>query len=497
MKLRPHHAADFYKWGHREQYPDDTRLIYSNFTCRGDRHANVLPDFDHKTVVFGLQGVIQWLLIDKWNADFFQKPHDEVVGSYRRRLQRSLGTAAPDVSHLSALHKLGRLPITIRGLREGSRVPLRVPLYTIRNTLPEYFWLTNFLETQLSAELWKPLTSATTAFEYRRLLDHYTELTGSAPEFVPWQGHDFSMRGMSGIHDATSSGAGHLTSFWGTDTATACDYIDDYYMGMSLPDDYIVGGSVPATEHSVMCAGGKVDELGTIRRLITVVNPTGPVSIVSDTWDFWRVLTEYLPQLRDAILARDGKVVIRPDSGDPVKIICGDPDAPHGSPAWYGAVQLLWQTFGGTLTRTGHKLLDPHIGLIYGDSITLERATRILQRLHEMGFASGNMVFGIGSYTYQAVTRDSFGTAIKATFANVGGVEYELLKDPVTDDGTKKSATGLLRVESVDGEFVLRQQQTWEQEAGGEMVAFLEDGAVRGQENIAEIRWRLHEGRFS
>lgn len=149
-------------------------------------------------------------------------------------------------------------------------------------------------------------------------------------------------------------------------------------------------------------------------------------------------------------------MVFRPDSGDPVKIICGDPEAPLGTPENKGAVECLWDVFGGTLTSTGHRLLDSHVGLIYGDSITLPRAQEILDRLEAKGFASGNIVFGIGSHTYQYVTRDTFGTAMKATWGKVDGEARILQKSPKTDSGMKFSARGLLRIERDDtGELVL------------------------------------------
>ena len=210
----------------------------------------------------------------------------------------------------------------------------------------------------------------------------------------------------------------------------------------------MIGGSVPATEHSVMCMGTKDNEIGTFERLITELYPTGIVSIVSDTWDFWQVITEYLPQLKSRIVARDGKVVIRPDSGDPVKIIVGDKDAVPGSPEYKGAIECMWEVFGGTVTEKGYKLLDSHIGLIYGDSITLQRQEAILGGLKEKGFASFNVVLGIGSFTYEYVTRDTYGFAMKATYGEVNGEPRNIFKDPKTDDGTKKirkRLTGSLR----------------------------------------------------
>lgn len=493
MLLSPLSATDFYKTGHLRQYPPGTELVYSNFTCRSDKLAKLLPDFDHKVVFFGLQGVAQWLLKDLWDDAFFERSKSRVVDEYRRRMDTSLGAGSVDVSHIADLHDLGYLPVHIKALPEGSRVNIRVPCYTICNTRPEFYWVTNYLETQLSAETWKSMTSATIAYEYRRLLTQYANLTCSPSSFVQWQGHDFSFRGMSGIYDAAQSGAGHLLSFLGTDTISAIDYLERYYGGKKT----FVGGSVPATEHSVMCMGGEADEQETIRRLITEVYPRGVVSIVSDTWDFWGVLTRTAKNLKSEIFGRQpdanglAKVVFRPDSGDPVKIIAGDLNAEPGTPEHKGAVECLWDIFGGTWTENGYRLLDSHVGLIYGDSITLERASKILGALATKGFASANIVFGIGSFTYQHVTRDTFGSAVKATFGRVNGVDRPLFKQPKTDSGTKHSARGLLRVEKVSSDFVLHDMQTWEQEAQGELKTVFKDGEMCRLESLEEIRNRL------
>ena len=217
---------------------------------------------------------------------------------------------------------------------------------------------------------------------------------------------------MYGTEAAMLSGAGHLLSFTGTDTVPAIDFLEDHYNADS--DTELIGGSVPATEHSVMCMGTKDDEIATFHRLITETYPTGIVSIVSDTWDYWKVWTDYLPALREEILGRDGVVTIRPDSGDPVKILVGDPAAPAGSPAHRGSYELAWEVFGGTTNDAGYRMLDPHINLIYGDSITPERCEAICAGLVAKGFVPTN-VFGIGSFTYQHNTRDTFGFAMKAT----------------------------------------------------------------------------------
>ena len=490
IKMFAPHLTDFYKTGHIKQYPDGTEYVYANWTCRSDKWANVLPDFDHKVVFFGLQGVCQWLLQDLWNDTFFKIPKEEAVAKYKKRMDSSLGPGAVSTDHIAALHDLGYLPVRVCALPEGSRVNIRVPMYTIENTLPDFYWVTNYLETQLSCVLWGQVTSATIAYEYKRLLMKYAKETGSAMPFIFWQGHDFSFRGMYGLEAAITSGAAHLLSFTGTDTIPAIDYLEDYY-GHEL--NGLIGGSVPATEHSVMCMGGEVDELETFDRLITKVYPHGIVSIVSDTWDFWQVITEFTVKLKDKILSRNGKVVFRPDSGDPVKIIIGDPDAPVGSPAYKGAVECLWEIFGGTITKEGYKTLDSHVGLIYGDSITLQRAHAILEGLKQKGFAADNIVFGVGSYTYQFVTRDTFGSAIKATWGVVNGEQRELWKDPKTDNGVKKSARGLLRVEKEGNNFVLYDQQTLEQVGLGALRTVFLNGFLCHKEGLYKIRERLSE----
>ena len=496
FKLFPPHIADFYKTGHLRMYPKGTQYVYSNFTPRSSRLASMFPEsFDNKVVFVGLQATIIDLLINQWDENFFDVSLDEVVDRYKAMMDSALGVGSVNVEHIKELHQLGYLPLRIKALPEGSRVNIGVPVFTVVNTNPKFYWLTNYIETQLSAESWKLITTATIAYEYRKLLNHYADKTGSPKDFVEFQGHDFSARGMSGNMDATKSGMGHLLSFLGTDTISSIDFVKHFYY---VPPDEFVGGSVPATEHSVMCMGSKESEIDTFRRLINELYPTGVISIVSDTWDFWKVISEYAKTLKDDILSRKineiglAKVVFRPDSGDPVKVICGDPEAKEGTPAHKGAIQCLWEIFGGSITETGHKILDPHVGVIYGDSITYDRAERILRRLDEMGFASGNMVFGIGSFTYQHNTRDTFGHAYKSTWGVINGKETEIFKDPITDSGTKKSAKGLLRVIKKGNDFVLEDGVSRGVEQTGELQTVFMNGQIVKYRSWKEIRDRLH-----
>lgn len=242
-------------------------------------------------------------------------------------------------------------------------------------------------------------------------------------------------------------------------------------------------------------------ELSMFKRLITEVYPNGFVSIVSDTFDLWKVLTEYLPKLKDEVLARNGKVVIRPDSGNPVDIICGDDTPMNGlfdeeaskrrTSQIKGVVELLWDTFGGTINSKGYKVLDPHIGAIYGDAITLDRANQICKRLEEKGFASSNIVFGVGSYTYQYNTRDTYGFAMKATYGEVDYIGREIFKDPITDSGTKKSLKGLITVHLKAGKYVAQDGCTWKEESEGELKEIYANGEFLIETNLSEIRNRL------
>jgi len=576
MKNDPLTAIDFYKADHRRQYPEGTELVYSNFTARSNKLSN-LPNNNDKIVFFGLQFFMKEFLQETFNEGFFDQPKEKVVAKYKRRMDNALGPNAIPVDHIEALHDLGYLPLEIRALPEGSKVKMGVPLFTVCNTHPDFFWLVNYIESVMSAYLWKPCVSATTANWYKNTLTKYALETGSPVDFVNFQGHDFSFRGMSGLVDAKISGAAHLLSFYGTDTVGSIDLLEDYYGANS--DKELIGTSVPATEHSVMCMGTKDAEIETFRRLIKDLYPSGIVSIVSDTWDFWKVVTEYVAELKEEILAREGnpianKVVIRPDSGDPVDIICGtlhklekfespteeyflkeveeylhdkiSRQTPHGeyggditedvlwqnkiytvtySPDWNrhdkqyyyidnygdktptinkirditpedkGAIQCLWDVFGGTITSTGHKLLDSHIGLIYGDSITPNRAVAILDGLKANGFASANVVLGIGSFTYQYTTRDTYGFAVKATYGVVNGEGREIFKDPATDIGkTKKSAKGLLQVfKDEKGDFVLKDQvSSFDYDTTNDLMpTVFHNGNIMVDQTLEQIRQRI------
>lgn len=537
-------STDGYKLGHGSMYRKGTTTVGSNLTPRTDKihRRNCTAFYDGKLVWVGGQAAVQELH-ENWERTFFSQSQIEVIAEYAEFLQGYLGRELPTVQQMCDLHELGYLPLEFRSLPEGSLVPMGIPVMTITNTLPEFFWLVNYHETPLSTSTWKTATNATIAREYRLICEHYTKLTGSYDAFtVSVMCHDFSMRGMSGIEDAARSGIGHLTQFIGTDTLPAITYAKGYYDAKGL-----IGISVPATEHAVtsnniisierellagtyeylsdeqhdihqsMFEGGEdfrlIAEVMFVYDLITRIVPNGIVSNVSDTYDFWGMLTRGYPYLKEVIMAREGfgpqpgKLVVRPDSGDPVLVICGYKRGVNGGylekdGKYYeyfvtngidhlgeelseaevkGAIAVLYETFGGTLTTTGHKLLDSHIGLIYGDSITTKRAEEILRRLAENGYAAANVVFGVGSFTYQCNTRDTFGFAVKATNSIINGDEVAIFKDPKTDS-KKKSAKGRLFVDldhEMDGyPFCLQDNVTAEKEASPEnmLKVFYRDG---------------------
>ena len=341
------------------------------------------------------------------------------------------------------------------------------------------------------------------------------------------------MRGQGGKSAIVNSGLGFATSSKGSDTLPVIPAARKYYDEVD-----VCINSVIASEHAIMCTltgfflktkDGSWDKIGALEvetfRYLLKLFPNGILSLVSDTWDLWRVITQYCVILKDEILARNGKLVIRPDSGDPVDIVCGHkeftvvdgkyytldnrfmPDTeitePNKIAACKGVIEILYEVFGGTISKEGYKRLDSHIGAIYGDSITYARAEQIFKRLEEKGFASTNIVLGVGSYSLQYATRDTHGFAQKATYVEIEfktetGETYtegiEIFKDPVTDDGTKKSAKGLMVVhKDANGQYLLKDCATWDEvnSPDNELKTILKDGEFFNQTTLTAIRERL------
>ncbi|AUR84809.1 nicotinate phosphoribosyltransferase family protein [Vibrio phage 1.063.O._10N.261.45.C7] len=533
--------TDFYKMFHRTAYHPDITKVYSNYTSRNGRLSNVKGN---KEVVFvGLQYFIKDVLIKEWNETFFDLPKEVAIKYIKRITDNCLGFDY-DASHFEELHNLGYLPISIKALPEGVSVPYGVPPVTFINTVDGFQWLSNYIETVFSTENWLIQTSATTAKAYLENTIKAFDSAGLPRDLVPFMCHDFSMRGMAGRHAAAMSGFGHLTSFAGTDTIPAILFAEKYYN--ADVEKELVGVSVPATEHSTATSYitsmsqekgiSKLEaEVDYVRYLMSKV-PTGILSHVSDSFDFWKFVSEGLPMLEESILAREGKLVVRPDSGCPVKVLTGYTvdwstsysDAvealesleylsdsqkrskgecvPLSDGSFYlvdgifgdeviscweqkGLIECLGDIFGTTKSPTGLKLLHDNIGAIYGDSITIERQQEIITRLEAKGYAA-LVVLGVGSYSYQYVTRDTHGSAVKATWVEKAGNGVDVFKDPKTDS-KKKSAKGLIRIELEDGVYAMYDQQTQEQEQQGELKEVFRDSKLLHETSLAEIRERV------
>lgn len=430
FKINPLYLSDGYKTAHKAMLAPETTKLYGTWIPRSLKYG---PKGSTKITSFGQQ--MTWKYIhDAFDDNFFKLSWQDAQ-VFVSDMHLYLGLPY-DGSHFRQLHELGYLPIRVKSLPEGIETVPNIPHMTFINTVDGFAWLTLYLETIISALAWKPSTSATIALQYRRNVQKWVNKTDPAQSFlIPYLCHDFSARGLN-PHDMISSGLGHATSFRGSDTLAVIPAARYYYNELS---NEVVINSVNASEHSVSTT--KIFTVGEQKMLEDWLEafPTGILSVVSDTFDLWKLITEYLPNLKDQILARDGKLVIRPDSGDPVDIVCGldyqeiddkgdyDGDSKlvkfegkFYQPEWIaynsddgewvfnklktqpseseqkGVIELLWGIFGGTVNEQGFKVLDSHIGAIYGDSINLERQVAIYERLAAKGFAATNIVLGVG-----------------------------------------------------------------------------------------------------
>ena len=423
MELNPLLLTDSYKFQHMSQYPESTEFIYSYLEARR-------PDL--AVMMFGLNYYLRSYLSTKITF-----AHVEEALEVRHGI---LGSVSDDVvAKYRSLAELQYFPLSIRAIPEGMIVPTKTPLLSIINTIPGYGWCGGYLESLL-LKLWNTCTVATTSAKYRMLVESYAWKTCENLDHIPFSVHDFGYRGVSSEETAVLSGMAHLLNFTGTDNVPAVRGIREFYWDGKKT---LIGASVPASEHSVMCSYRTDGELDAFNRLLDLY-PTGILSIVSDTYDYYNVLTNILPKLKDKILARDGKVVIRPDSGNPYKILLGDEDSSVPS-EHAGTFELLWELFGGTVNTKGYRVLNEKIGVIYGDGMYYDRFADILAGMEDAKFASSNLVIGIGGLLLQNHGRDDLAFALKASAIQVAGQMYSIAKDPKTASN-KKSKAGIQRV---------------------------------------------------
>lgn len=494
INTNPMLLIDFYKAVHAEMLPEKITKSVSYFTPRMSR----VNRWD-SVVMFGLQGFIKTYLIDYFNEWFFNRPFAEVIGEYKRIMDASLGENAYKIEKIEKLHKLGYLPIEIVALPEGTIVPMHVPMFGITNTHKDFAWLPQSLESLISAESWHPMIAATVGYTYRQIVDYYYDLTCDDETSRARALGAFDFRGEECTDSAIKAGAGWCLSFLNTATVPTIPYLEKNYKCNCTKEPVAFGS--PSTEHSVMCSNFAVDgdEITLLRRLLTEVYPNTSFSAVLDSYDYWNVIDNILPQLKPEILAHNGCMLMRGDSGDCVEVVTK-------------TVFKLWEEFGGTTNSKGYKVLNPHVKAIYGDSITVQRCEQIYKILMENGFACSNVALGVGSFSFQCIeedgilkpfTRDTFSSCIKATYCEIDDKPFQIFKNP-KDGGFKKSQKGCcVVVKGSDDKLIYVDGRTWEEaHVSGEdakvnlLQPVFKDGRLIKEQSLAEIRDILHGGKF-
>lgn len=479
--------SDTYKHTHPRMYPKNQNKLVSYLVAR----KNMSPAFS-KMVFEGLQPFIVDYLINGFDEQFFGQPLSYVEEEYKHYMDIQIGVENTEWHRVEALHNLGYLPLEIRALPEGTIVNMGIPVVEMTNTHPDFAWVVQWVECILQAELWAPCAYATVGKAYHDLADkYYSDTTDGADPFMAMA--DFGMRGMSCMEDSIRASAGWLLSFNKTSTIPALPYIDQYYDADCAKNG--IGRGAVSTEHSVMGANFAIDgdEITFVKRLLTELYPNTSFSMVSDTYDYWNMVENIIPACKNEIMAHNGKLLIRPDSGDMVDITIR-------------TITKLWEHFGGTVNSKGYKELDPHIGLIYGDGCTLNRVHEIYEKLKEIGFAATNVVFGVGAFCFHAlfddnnkmtvITRDTFGMAMKATFGEFGDKKLFIFKDPKTDkDNLKKSHKGCCRVYEENGELKC-EDELLEMSNDSLLTTVFKDGKLVRKDTFMDIRKRMYGGNF-
>lgn len=488
MTTNPMLLIDFYKAVHAEMLPKGITKSVSYFTPRMSRVKR------WNTVVhFGLQGFLKTYLIDYFNREFFDRPEEEIMAEYTRIMDWSLGAGTYNPAKIRRLHQLGYLPVEVVSLPEGTRVPMHCPIFGITNTHPDFAWLPQSLESLISAEMWHPMIAATVGDTYREIVEYWYDMTcdDSAPRARALGNFDF--RGEECLESAVKAAAGWGLSFLNTATVPAVPYLEQMYNCDCTKEPVLFGS--PSTEHSVMCSNFAVDgdEITLLRRLLTEIYPHTSFSCVCDSYDYWNVVENILPQIKPEIMNHKGCFLVRGDSGDCMKVVTE-------------TVFKLWDIFGGTVNSKGYKVLDPHIKAIYGDSITVQRCGEIYKILEEHGFAANNVSLGVGSFSFQCIeeegelkpfTRDTFSSCIKATYCEIESKPTPIFKNP-REGGFKKSQKGCCKVFDVDGLFY-DDGYTWEEvstDPANLLQPVFKDGCMIREESLGMIRSRLHNGRF-
>ena len=447
--------TDSYKVTHHRQYPPGTESVFSYFESRGG-------DFD-STVFFGLQYYLKKYLTGQVVCSE-QIDEAEALFSVHFSGDKALFNRS-GWEHIVKRHG-GRLPISIRAVPEGSCIPVSNVLMTIENTDPACYWLTNYLETLL-VQVWYGSTVATQSREMKRTILNSLEETGN-PELIDFKLHDFGFRGVSSVETAGIGGAAHLVNFRGTDTVAGLIVARDYY------DCEMAGFSIPAAEHSTQTSWGADHEVDAMRNMLHQF-PTGLVAVVSDSYDIFNACRNlWGDQLKADVLARDGVLVVRPDSGDPPEIVCQ-------------VLKTLSETFGTETNSKGFKVLHPKVRVIQGDGIDRAMLSRILEATTVAGWSTDNIAFGSGGGLLQKLNRDTSKYAFKCSDITVNGQHRDVFKQPVTDSG-KRSKAGRVTLVQRDGQFLTIREEEQQPSDDNQLVEVFRDGELLKKYSLNEIR---------
>ncbi|KAA0707771.1 Nicotinamide phosphoribosyltransferase [Triplophysa tibetana] len=452
-------ATDSYKITHYKQYPPDVSKVYSYFECRHNKGGQF-----GEVVFFGLQYLLKKYLAGQvvteekiqeakifYQMHFRQKVFDEE--GWRKVLEKYDG----------------RLPIRIKAVPEGKIIPRGNVLFTVENTDPDFFWLTNFIETML-VQMWYPITVATISREFKKILAKHLKATSGSLEGLDIKLHDFGYRGVSSQESAALGGAAHLVNFSSTDTVAGLLMAQRYY---ACP---MAGFSIPAAEHSTIIAWGKSREKDAFECLLDQF-PTGPVAVVSDSYDIFKACKHiWGDKLKERVMERseDSALIIRPDSGDPAETLIE-------------VIKILEECFGCSQNSMGYKVLPSYLRIIQGDGIDLNSIDGILEKLSDEGWSAENVFFGCGSALLQKINRDTLNCAFKCSYVEIDGKGMDVYKQPVTDPskGSKRGRLSLRR--NSDGLI-----ETVERGAGKPeedmLVTVFENGTVLKEYTLDEIR---------
>lgn len=460
--------ADAYKYSHHKLYTAGTEKAYSYMESRGGV-------FD-ETVFFGLQYILRKYLA---GVVITKEKIDEAAYYLNNIFGRTDVFEASNFEYIIDKYG-GKLPVTIKAVKEGTMVPTHNVLMTIENNDPHCYWLTNFLETILM-QVWYPVTVATLSAKIKEVVQMYYDDTADngSKAGIDYVLNDFGARGVSSIESAGIGGMAHLLSFKGSDNVIACAFAKEYYNAQQVP-----AASIPATEHSVMTMLGEEGELDMFKHLLKTY-PTGVIACVSDSYNIFRACSEYWgTDLKEDILKRDGTLVIRPDSGDPALTLLS-------------VFDILFEKFGYTINSKGYKVLPKQVRVIQGDGVNHESILHILQVMKVNDISAENLVLGMGGALLQKVDRDTQKFALKCSYAEINGVATDVKKNPIEmnergeiEPSFKQSKSGRLKLILQDGVY----QTVREDDAPGEqdqLEIVFENGELMKEFSFEEVKERL------